>query len=578
MMKVCCLKIRGFRALFDIEIPLSDYTILIGRNNSGKSSVLLALKLLFEGTARDLTENDFSIQDDQRADQIIIEATLEGINKYLILCDERHRTKIESCVEGDKLRIRRVVKLESSKPELGKLELWQPDKNDFGLLTGIDSALKQLLPEVIFIEAFKDPSEEAQAKSSATLGKLLKQIVEHVAMGVGTNVKKNLDRIERYLNEDRKPEVLRRIEQQIRQHMRVVFEEADIRLRFRLPEVSDLMGLATVELKDRGPWTPIEGKGQGFQRVLYLALLRALAEELRQEHQAEVRRPFLLLFEEPEAFLHPALQRQMGDVLESISESNQVVIATHSPLLVTPQRIRNILILRQDTTGLARPIVPNLESLRDPDDKQLARLLEFSSSSEFLFADCVLVVEGLSDRALFEASWNALRKSLSFGRQSVTLAIIDAGSKSVVPVWVKYLNEIGISAYGVVDLDFLWDGAGKCLGSDPQLSKFTEKFWNLAAERGISEMNDGKFHIIRDKKKSAFRLVRKNFGQEYRDLRQRLQQHHRIWVLSRGEIEIYFGLSDSSKGKYSAVSQEIRRGKIKVPREIKEVLKWAVGL
>lgn len=549
--------------------------------------MLLALKLLFEGTARDLADNDFYIHGTQQVDHIVLEAVLEGVNEYLPLCNERHRTKIANCVVDDKLRIRRTASC--SPLELGKLELWQPNENIFGLPTGIESALKQLLPELIFIEAFKDPNEEAQAKSSATLGKLLKQIVEPVSAQLEADIRGSLDQAGRRFNVvemegavvDERPEELKRVEQRIRQHMQTVFEEADVRLKFRLPEVSDLIGSATVELRDRGPWTPLEGKGQGFQRALYLALLRALAEELRATG-GDIHRPFLLLFEEPEAFLHPALQREMGDILESISASNQVIVATHSPLLVTPQRIRNVLILRQATsadTNLHATccLVPDPDLLPDPDDKQLSSLLRFSSSAEFLFADRALVVEGPSDRALLEASWYVLRKSQGAGRQPVDLAIVEAGSKAVVPVWVKYLRAIGLSTCGVVDLDFLWDGAGRCLGADPDLSQFTADFWRLAGKRGLSEIVDGNCCIPRDKKAEAFSLILGDLGQQAQVLRQRLQREAEIWVLE-GEIESYFGLSRSSKGAYASVSQKVRKGEVQIPLEIENVLKWGAGL
>lgn len=588
MMRVSSLRVEGFRSLASIEIQLRDYTILIGRNNAGKSNVLLALKLLFEGTARDLADNDFYAHGAQRADQIVLEAELEGVSEYLPLCDSRHRTKITNClVDGDKLRIRRTAS--RSPLELGKLELWQPNENTYGLPTGIENALKQLLPEVIFIEAFKDPSEEAQAKSSATLGKLLKQILESVSAQLKPEVEESLNRIARRFNvveaggreEDERPEEFKRIEKRIRQHMQTVFEEADVRLRFRLPEISDLMGLATIELKDRGPWTPLEGKGQGFQRALYLALLRALAEELRETRDA-IHRPFLLLFEEPEAFLHPALQREMGDILESISTSNQVVVATHSPLLVTPQRIPNVLILRQ-VTSPADPnshntscLVPKLDLLPDPNDKQLVNLLRFSSSAEFLFADCVLVVEGPSDRVLFEASWDVLRKSLCSGGRPIDLAIVEPGSKDAVPVWVQYLQAIGFPARGVVDLDFLVDGAGRCLKSDPSLSQFVDKFWQLAEQRGILDIVDGKHRISPGKKADAFDLISKDaeLNQRTQTLRQRLQRDVGIWVLAKGEIDSYFGLSPSSKGNYAAVGQKIRSGEVQIPSEIEDILKW----
>ncbi|MDZ7336122.1 MAG: AAA family ATPase [candidate division KSB1 bacterium] len=587
MMKLSSFRVEGFRSLANIEIPLYDYTILIGRNNSGKSAVLLALKLLLEGTARDLSDSDFYTHETQKAEQIVLEAVFEGVGEYLPLCDERHRTKIANCVIDDRLRIRRLAS--RSPLGLGKLELWQPAGNAFGLPTGIENALKQLLPEPIFIEAFKDPNEEAQAKSSATLGKLLKQIVEQVSAQLESEVKNTLDKAARRFNVietegkivDERPEELRRIEQRIRQHMQAVFEDADVRLRFRLPEIDDLMASATVELRDRGPWTPLEGKGQGFQRALYLALLRALAEELRATG-GDIHRPFLLLFEEPEAFLHPALQREMGNILESISESNQVIVATHSPLLVTSQRIQNVLILRQtvspDTKLQATCcLVPDPNLLPDPEDKQLVNLLRFSSSAEFLFADCVLVVEGPSDRALLEASWHFGGKSWHPEGQPLALAVVEAGSKVVVPVWANYLRAIGLSACGVVDLDFLWDGAGKCLGADPCLSQFAADFWRLADQRGISEIVDGKHHISPNKKADAFALILQELNQQAQPLRERLQSEAKIWVLAEGEIENYFGLSSSSKGQYAAVSQKVRNGEVQIHSEIETILKWATS-
>lgn len=322
MLMLSNLRIQGYRSLAKASIPLHNFAILVGRNNAGKSSILLAIKLLLEGTNRDLSSQDFYRTMTDTAQNIVLEADIEGIDtKYLSLCDEKHRTKIAKCVVNETLRIRRLA---SYNPlELGKLELWQPDKNEYGNPTGIENALKQLLPEVIFIEAFKDPTAEAQAKGSAVLGKLLKQIVEQVASQISTDVANAFGRAERRFNilednghiQDERPVELKRIEQSIKKHIRAVFDNSDVRLRFNLPGVNELLATATVELKDKGPWTSPECKGQGFQRILYLALLQALAEELRR-HEVETQRPFVLLYEEPEVFLHPALQREVGDVLE----------------------------------------------------------------------------------------------------------------------------------------------------------------------------------------------------------------------------------------------------------------------
>jgi len=316
MMRLSQLKVQGFRSLADITIPLRNLSVLIGRNNAGKSNILSAIKLLLEGTARDLSESDFFRRCEQVAEEIILEADFEGVEAYLPLCDDRHRTKIRNCLQNGALRIRRLAALSPMK--LSKLEIWQPSEGKYGLPTGIENALKQILPECIFIEGFKDPTIETQAKGTAALGKLLKQIVERVTQQVEAEVKNAFQEAESKLNvseeggriRDQRPEELKRIENRIRKNIQEVFETADVRLKFKFPNVEEFISTtATLELKDNGPWTPPDLKGQGFQRVLYLALLRALAEEIRTsdmgQGESQLHRPFILLFEEPEVSYTP---------------------------------------------------------------------------------------------------------------------------------------------------------------------------------------------------------------------------------------------------------------------------------
>src|SRR5688572_18098803 len=47
-MQISHVKIRGFRSLQSVDVDLTDYNTLIGKNDSGKSSFLLALQKLFD--------------------------------------------------------------------------------------------------------------------------------------------------------------------------------------------------------------------------------------------------------------------------------------------------------------------------------------------------------------------------------------------------------------------------------------------------------------------------------------------------------------------------------------------------
>ena len=68
--------------------------------------------------------------------------------------------------------------------------------------------------------------------------------------------------------------------------------------------------------------------GQGYQRMFIAALLQAYADK-----QARADQNILILFEEPELFLHPKLKRSVNASLKQIASlpNHQVIISTHDP-------------------------------------------------------------------------------------------------------------------------------------------------------------------------------------------------------------------------------------------------------
>jgi hypothetical protein len=300
--------------------------------------------------------------------------------------------------------------------------------------------------------------------------------------------------------------------------------------------------------------------------MLYFALLRALAESGRLEPD-EVRRPFLLLFEEPEAFLHPALQREMGDTLGALAESNQVIIATHSPVLVAPSRISEVVHVRSE--GQSVFTVPDARLTEDEEDRHVGKLMSLANSSEFMFADRVLVVEGPSDRYILEAVWSRRQE---LGLDPAHLAVIEAGSKDVVPRWCQNVRRFGIPAHGLVDLDYLLRGAGKLLGAHAGLSSFMQSFWSEAEAAGVQRDDGGSLRTA--DKPRAFELIEAKLGSERDRLVLELREQHSIYVLPRGEIEKCVGLSPGQKDQYLEAAARIRSGEDTAPDELVDVLRW----
>ena len=48
-MRIRNVRIKNFRALQDLSIDFSNMTVIIGENDCGKTSIMLALKLFFDG-------------------------------------------------------------------------------------------------------------------------------------------------------------------------------------------------------------------------------------------------------------------------------------------------------------------------------------------------------------------------------------------------------------------------------------------------------------------------------------------------------------------------------------------------
>jgi putative ATP-dependent endonuclease of OLD family len=68
------IRVAGFIGIKNLEVSLPRITVLIGTNNSGKTSLIKALQLAIGDYARFLSEEDFHIaSDDERAKEILVD-------------------------------------------------------------------------------------------------------------------------------------------------------------------------------------------------------------------------------------------------------------------------------------------------------------------------------------------------------------------------------------------------------------------------------------------------------------------------------------------------------------------------
>ena len=167
-----------------------------------------------------------------------------------------------------------------------------------------------------------------------------------------------------------------------------------------------------------------------------------------------VQRYRVLMIDEPEVFLFPALVRKLGAYATRLANEHgmNLVCSTHSPefLIGCLQQSENISIVR-----LAYNYVYGEVFTVPPDDLRgfLRRpLVRSANALSALFAHGAVVTEGENDRAVYEIMF---QKSGGEAFQRETIQLINARNKDSIAEMVGPLRAFGVPAAAVVDIDVL---------------------------------------------------------------------------------------------------------------------------
>lgn len=128
--------------------------------------------------------------------------------------------------------------------------------------------------------------------------------------------------------------------------------------------------------------TSIEQKGDGIKSLTAISLVK---HSILRKSQ---NKAMVLALEEPESHLHPAAIHRLNTIINEISQNQQVIITTHSPLLVDRRDIsRNVLVNKQSAQQ-----ADSIISIRDT--------IGVHVSDNLTNASWVLLVEGKSDERI----------------------------------------------------------------------------------------------------------------------------------------------------------------------------------
>lgn len=349
------LKVKNFRSLQDVDIPLRPLTVFVGPNNAGKSNILDSLQFL-----RDI---------------------LEMGGEYPI----HHRAGFRNIVYGGELsrsiaiEMEGVVKKESisySVEITGMPPPYNIKKEGFSLHRDsetyrlaeaksgegalFDITGKQMLgvggqpPATHSILRYMEDRSYAQ-KSEA---KLVIRFLDSVKRWRGYNFYpasvKGVNPSRRTLTLQPTGENLSGVVHTIQSENPPLFNEMEELLHTGIKEIERLLTRLTDEggtyiaIKEKNLPFPIPITNISDGTLRFLAVLAAIFSPSS---------PALLLFEEPENCLHPYLLEVLADILKSASERTQILVSTHSPLLLNYLSYEDlILVEKREGKTVCKPI------------------------------------------------------------------------------------------------------------------------------------------------------------------------------------------------------------------------------
>lgn len=350
--------IHNFRCLLDVEFPVSGHSLLVGSNNSGKTCVIDAIRCFYEHDIKFNQTRDFPhLSSSDATSWIEITFTLSEPEWEALPAHYKNSNATQT------LRVRKFfVPPKDSDFTANVAYAYRSD----GTLSsesffGAKGVQQGKLGSLIYVPALSRVDEHTKMSGPSALRDLVNNILKSVLSTSDSyaELSTQFDSFSQRIKSetDAGGRCITGIETSLNQGLEGW--DAHFSLRFRKPELSDIVkNLIESELIDDSHGSPLKPEqfGAGLQRHLIYRLIR-LTSDYAEAPQPKKKQDFspnltLLLFEEPEAFLHPPQQEAMWSDLRKIvanSKTWTVLASTHSAHIVSKsgKDLRHIVRLRR---------------------------------------------------------------------------------------------------------------------------------------------------------------------------------------------------------------------------------------
>ncbi len=475
-MKLSNVTIHNFRGIHDASLSLDDYNLLVGPDNAGKSSIIDAIRVFYE-------KDRFNFRPDRDMPFIAGADQESWVELTFDLSDEEDSSLHEEYRQGNKaLRVRKWLKSDDKNKE-GLIFAYKRngDLSDSPFY-GAKNVGSGKFGDIIFIPAVSKVDEHTKLSGPSALRDLLTNVLQAVV--ASSSSYDQFSKAFEAFAEGIKTETtadgrsLAGLESDL--SALLTSWGASFQLEMKPPAVADIIKtLLSYQCIDsaHGKALAADQFGSGFQRHFIYSLIQIGAKYVEKKPSKKTKdftpSMTLILFEEPEAFLHPPQQEILAESLATFGSrcDQQVMCSTHSshfvsrsadhiPAIARVQRNNGRVLVKQidrktwneivDANQVINKIAekwPRLAKTLEADDRKP----EMEAVKYFLwlnpdrcgmfFANHVLIVEGPSEQALI----NKLLGDRRIKRPADGLYVLHGMGKYNIHRFMNLLTHMGIS-------------------------------------------------------------------------------------------------------------------------------------
>lgn len=426
------------------KIEMSNLTVLVGKNNEGKSNILRALSLamyimeLYQVNPRMLNmsiryirprydwERDYPLSLHEKKPNgyssidLTFELTEEELQSIRRLTGIRLNTILPIRVsingEGAKIDIpKRGTPAFANNENKRRIIEFICNKIDFKFIKAVrtDYDAIEVIKNLIEKELSALENNAEYVKALTTINKLQQDILDSIADRI-------INPLQTFL-----PSV-KGIQLRVQKGRRLAAPRRNIEV-----------------IIDDGTPTPIQLKGDGVKSLTALAMLNI---------QNQSDRVSVIAIEEPESHLHPAGARQLYETITLLSANHQVILTTHSPLFINRMNLRENIIVNDGKATTVKKV------------KEIRDALGTIVSDNLINAENILVVEGEDDKIVLDKLLPRMSEKIKKAIQNGTLVIDYIGGAGNLSYILSTYRNIQCRYHVLLDND----DAGRRAGHDAQ--------------------------------------------------------------------------------------------------------------